>query len=90
MSLVFDNAAPLVPGEPERADVACFIGFVARRRDRPLPAAVRAQLRDAGWVDGPWRKGDAAIESLDNLPVVIDSWALFDQLFAWELSLIHI
>jgi len=84
MSLVFDNAAPLVPGEPERADVACFIGFVARRRERPLPAAVRAQLRDAGWVDGPWRKGDAAIESLDNLPVVIDSWALFDQLFAWE------
>jgi uncharacterized protein len=88
MSLVFETAAPSLRTAPERADVVCFVGFVARRRDQPLPMSVRRQLIDAGWVQGPWRKGVDALEALDNVPVVIDSWALFDRLFAWDERLV--
>ncbi len=84
MSLLFETAAPALRTAPERADVACFVGFVARRREQPLPMSVRRQLIDAGWVHGPWRKGSDALEALDNVPVVIDNWALFDRLFAWD------
>ncbi|MEC5385336.1 hypothetical protein VVD49_06350 [Uliginosibacterium sp. H3] len=84
MSLYFETASPLAEADRHRADVACFIGFVARRPLRPLPAALRAQLVAAGWVEGTYRKPASQIESLENLPVVIDSWDLFDELFAWE------
>ncbi|MGE0348864.1 phage tail sheath C-terminal domain-containing protein [Hydrogenophaga sp.] len=88
MALIFETAAPGLRTAPGRADVACFVGFVARRRTQPLPDAVREQLRDAGWVDGPWRQGADALESLENVPVVIDSWALFDRLYAWDQRLV--
>ena len=84
MSLVFELARPPAPPPANRADVACFIGFVARRANRPLPAALRAQLAAAGWVDGIWAKPAAQVESLLNLPVTLDSWDLFDHLFAWD------
>ena len=84
MSLVFEVAPPPTRSDANRADVACFIGFVQRRSDRPLPAAVRAELDAAGWVNGPWRRSAAEVESLQNLPVTLDSWSLFDWLFAWE------
>ncbi|QHE85160.1 phage tail sheath C-terminal domain-containing protein [Hydrogenophaga sp. BPS33] len=84
MALIFETATPGLRTAPERADVACFVGFIARRREQPLPDAVRQQLREAGWVDGPWRQGTDALEALENVPVVIDSWALFDRLYAWD------
>jgi hypothetical protein len=84
MSLVFDVATPLPQPQRHRADVACFIGFVARRPGRPVPEQLRKQLADAGWVDGVWARPASQIESLENLPVVLDSWSLFDHLFAWE------
>ena len=84
MALIFETATPGLRTAPERADVACFVGFIARRREQPLPDAVRQQLREAGWVDGPWRQGMDALEALENVPVVIDSWALFDRLYAWD------
>jgi len=84
MSLVFEVASPLNQSDGQRADVACFIGFVARRPNRPLPAALRAQLSAGGWVEGIWQRSPAQIESLENLPLALDSWDLFDWLFAWE------
>lgn len=84
MTLIFETATPGLRTAPERADVACFVGFIARRREQLLPEAVRQQLREAGWVDGPWRQGADALEALENVPVVIDSWALFDRLYAWD------
>lgn len=84
MSLVFETASPPQQADRNRADVACFIGFVARRKGRPLPAALREQLRAAGWIDGVWARSSAQIESLENLPLLLDSWHLFDWLFDWE------
>ncbi|MDQ8021926.1 MAG: phage tail sheath C-terminal domain-containing protein [Moraxellaceae bacterium] len=84
MSLVFETALPPDTSVLARADVACFVGFVARRRQVPLPPSVQAQLDADGWVKGPWRRGEDGLHALDNLPVVVDSWELFDSLFAWE------
>ena len=84
MSLVFEVAASTPPPDLSRADVACFIGYVARRPGRPLPAALREQLRAGGWVDGLWRRTEAQLQSLENLPVTLDSWQLFDWLYAWD------
>lgn len=88
MSLAFElaKAAPLP--QVRRADVACFVGYVARRAGKPLPAALREQLRASGWVDGPWGRTAEQVESLLNLPLALDSWQQFDELFAWEQRLL--
>lgn len=83
MGLIFETARPAGSAVPERADVACFVGFVARRRSVPLPQAVREQLVASGWVTGPWER-EGGVDTLENLPVLIDSWALFDEIFAWD------
>lgn len=90
MSLCFETALPLAPASPNRTDVACFIGFIARRRGVPwltvreeLQTAYE-ELRIAGWVEGPWGRGEAALRSLENLPVTVESWEAFARLFAWE------
>jgi hypothetical protein len=84
MSLVFEPAAPAAPPALQRADVACFVGFVGRRAGRPLAPALLAQLDRAGWVQGPWRRTPAQLESLLNLPLALDSWHLFDRFYAWD------
>ena len=84
MSLVFDTAAPPPAADPRRADVACFVGHVGRRAGRPLSAAHRAQLDAAGWVQGPWRRGEDELQSLLNLPLALDSFSAFDELYAWD------
>jgi hypothetical protein len=84
MSLYFETALPLAPASPNRTDIACFIGFIARRRGVPLPATVREELRTAGWVKGPWRRGEDALQSLENLPVTVETWEAFARLFAWD------
>lgn len=92
--LRFETAAlPLRP-DPNRVDVACFVGYVARRPGA-LPASVidglaaqRWLVRDAsaprGWVPGPWRTDADGIEALLQVPVALDNWAAFDALFAWD------
>lgn len=82
--LVFEAAAPARPVAPERTDIACFIGYVGRRRGTALPAPVREALRAGGWVDGPWARRPARLASLWQLPVAIESWDLFDRLYAWD------
>ncbi|QSA98392.1 hypothetical protein [Methylococcus sp. EFPC2] len=83
-ALTFDTARPAREAAPERTDIACFIGYVARRAGAPLPKDVGDTLRAAGWVDGPWRRDATALESLEQIPVTVDSWDDFARLFAWE------
>ena len=84
MGLVFQTAAAVSVPDPHRADVACFVGYVARRASQPLPASIRAQIAAAGWVAGIWRRPAEQVETLLNLPVVLDSWDNFNALFAWD------
>src|SRR5262245_11181652 len=83
MPLEFETARASAPAVPQRTDIACFIGHV-RRRDSPLPKQVREDLRAAGWIDGPWRRDDTQIRSLEQLPVTVESWEAFDRLFDWR------
>jgi hypothetical protein len=82
--LRFETAAPTVSVSPDRADIACFIGHVARRPGVPLPADVTDALTVAGWIGGPWLVDAARRDSLEQLPVAFESWDSFAQLFAWE------
>lgn len=81
--LDFEHAAQAQRPDPNRVDIACFVGFVARR-EGALPASVRAELARARWTDGPWARPAAELETLLQLPVTVGSWAAFDALFAWE------
>ncbi len=90
--LRFIPQAPLVMIAPNRSDVACFVGFVGRRRS-PVPAAISAWLRDRGWQSGPYARPGAEPDaddhsSLEDVPIPIDSWAVFNQLFAPDERLI--
>jgi uncharacterized protein len=82
--LSFEIAAAPAAAAPNRADVACFIGMVSRRPGVALPSGVRAQLRSSGWEGGPWLVEAQRVDSLSQLPVIVDSWDAFDRLFAWE------
>ena len=81
--LSFELAPPAPAPDPNRVDIACFVGYVARRAT-PLPAAVRAALAEARWTDGPYARPQPELEALLQLPVVVESWNAFDTLFAWD------
>lgn len=83
MPLAFETARVSAPAAPQRTDIACFVGHVARR-STPLPKQVTAELRAAGWIDGPWSRDEAQIRSLEQLPVTVESWEAFDRLFDWR------
>jgi hypothetical protein len=83
MALEFETARLNVPAAPQRTDITCFVGHV-RRRNAPLPGEVTEDLRAAGWIDGPWRRDQAQIRALEQLPVTVESWEAFDRLFDWR------
>ncbi len=78
--LVFEDRRPAVRSAPNRADIACFVGFVARRPG-PVPAAVAQALTEQGWTSPPYAR---PIDALLDVPVAIDTWEAFDRLFAWD------
>jgi hypothetical protein len=99
--LSFITATPPVGSDPARADIACFVGFVARRPVAPreadeadedfiqrLPASLREWLREHDWEPG--RNGRTAedLVDLNNVPVPIDTWDVFDALFSWDARLL--
>lgn len=81
--LAFESAPPALQADPNRVDIACFVGFVGRRPGA-LPAAVRTALARARWTDGPWARPAAELDSLLQLPVAVDGWTAFDALYAWD------
>lgn len=81
--LAFELAPPALQADPNRVDIACFVGFVGRRPSA-LPGAVRAALSRARWTDGPWARPAAEVEALLQLPVAVNSWTAFDALYAWD------
>jgi hypothetical protein len=82
--LDFETAERAAAAAPNRADIACFVGFVGRRTGVAVPAPVLDQLRAAGWIDGPWALDAERIDALLQVPVVLDGWNAFDRLFAWN------
>jgi hypothetical protein len=81
--LVFAVEPPLILPVPNRADVACFIGLVARR-DTDIPEALHKWLIAQGWLQSPAENPGQARLDLEDLPVPLESWEMFDRLFAWD------
>lgn len=79
IGLRFEDQPPRVISDPNRADIACFIGFVGRRATA-LPAEVGRWLYERQWLASADTPSD-----LLNLPTPIDTWEIFDLLFAWEM-----
>jgi hypothetical protein len=61
--LIFENQAPIVASPPNRADIACFVGFVGRRstliegvgrRNTTIPSEVWRWLYEHGWTTPPY------------------------------------
>ncbi len=82
----FEIQSPVTASDPNRMDVALFVGYVDRRNS-DLPAVVRDWLVERGWFSelsrrGPIERiGDRPVP-LTDLPVPVDSWDAFDHLFA--------
>jgi len=92
--LQFEQAVPAPSTVPNRADVACFIGFIPRSQKflDALPASLSLWLRGQGLVNVPGAPSefDASgvltprVRDLLQLPVPIDSWSTFTDLFDWQ------
>lgn len=95
--LSFTTASPVIKSDPMRMDIACFIGFIARRPLTPrssaetdadymqrLPSWVLTWLSEHDWNPGWHMRTADDLVALNDIPVLIDSWDAFDSLFSWE------
>lgn len=86
--LQFEAAAAADSTSRNRVDVACFVGCVGRKAGAPraLPAELASWLRDRSLVDVPGAPDsvDPAVLDLLQLPVPIDGWRAFRELFEPE------
>lgn len=97
--LSFLPAPPPVGSDPARADIACFVGLVARRGGVPareigetdedylgrvLPDALGTWFRARGWRPGRDGRTAEDLAALRDVPVPVDTWEGFDALFAWD------
>lgn len=80
----FEEQPPVVAVDPNRADIACFVGFVARREGTALPRFIREWMNEYGWTAAQLGRPGFDPEVLDDVPVPIDSWELFNRLFRWD------
>lgn len=85
-SLEFVEQAPVEPSNPNRTDVACFVGFVRPRSVDP-PSAIEEWLKRRGWTSP---EVGSSVHRLYHVPVPIDSWEAFDALFDWDSRVIRL
>jgi hypothetical protein len=81
--VTFEVDPAVVPSAPPRADIACFVGFVARR-PTPVPEGTRRWLERRGWVASLGEGGGPPDARLLDVPVPIESWGAFVDLFDWS------
>jgi hypothetical protein len=86
-AIEFLEQAPVVPSQPNRADIALFVGAVSRRPG-PLPIVIYDWLAAQGWAGlGQHALPEQRIRDLLDLPVPIENWESFHLLFDWESRL---
>lgn len=85
--LHFINDNTPSPSSVERMDIACFVGFVNFRGSGVIPHSIDTWLQQAGWRNRDYGEAIYHRESssqLRDVPIPIESWEMFDQLFEWE------
>ena len=91
--LSFQVQKPIRSGSPNRMDIACFVGLV-ELRNGAVREDVNHWLYEQSWLNPapdygtPYYRAatyhrDSANELLD-VPVPVESWERFNQLFAWQ------
>jgi len=53
--LDFEDRAPVIASDPNRADIALFVGFV-ERRNTAIPPEVARWLDEGGWTSPPYQR----------------------------------
>ncbi len=64
--LFFQNQSPIIRGAPNRADIACFVGFVGRR-NTAIPTEIERWLSDQGWTALPYKRIGPALLTANEL-----------------------
>ena len=82
--ITFDVAQPVSPADPNRMDVACFIGFVPLRSSDRLPDSLHSWLTRNHWDARVLPSGSAPGYELLDVPVPVESWEGYQTLFAGE------
>jgi hypothetical protein len=85
--ITFDVAQPVSPADPNRMDVACFIGFVPLRSSDRLTESLHTWLTRNNWMARVGQPGSPPRYELLDVPVPIESWEGFQTLFAGERRL---
>jgi hypothetical protein len=84
--LSFVSVGAVAPADPNRVDIACFVGLVARRKPTASEWAadpVHTWLDEQRW-SGAGGRSPAELMDLFDVPAPIGSWDEFDKRFAWE------
>jgi hypothetical protein len=83
--LSFENSRAVERAHPARADIALFVGWTTRRAGALVPRAVADWLRERRHVaDQRYRVADWLAAPLLDMPVPVDTWQVFDDLFDWH------
>ncbi len=87
--IAFDVAQSVLPADPVRSDIACFIGFVpmSASASKELPTGLCAWLNNNRWMERVERPGNPSVYDLLDVPVPVDSWEGFQALFAGDQRL---
>jgi hypothetical protein len=85
--ITFDAAQTVSPADPNRMDVACFIGFEVQRTSDRLPDSLMRWLTNNHWMSRVSRPGTPLQYDLLDVPVPIESWEMYQSLFAGEQRL---
>ncbi len=78
--ILFEDQRPDLPTNPDRADIACFVGLLrlAAPIASGLPSVVQGWLRAQGWLSGPFARD---VDQLVDVPVPVESYAGFTAMF---------
>lgn len=84
--LTFEATERVAPSAPERMDVACFVGFVRRRPESPVAAALSRYLFEQGWMTAPTLRVDPSDPQhpLTDVPLPFESFGAFERHFDWR------
>lgn len=85
--ITFDVAQSVSPADPNRMDVACFIGLEVLRPLEQLPESLSRWLTNNNWMSRVAQSGPLPYYDLLDVPVPIESWEMYQSLFAGEQRL---
>ncbi len=85
--ITFDYSRPYSPPDPNRMDVACFIGFIHLRYPDIIPTVLKKQLKRDRLLDRIKKNSDEEAYDLLDVPVSIESWDDFQVIFNGEKRL---